>query len=131
MDENLKKFKISLNMLEKANLRLNEIFKMDYDQVVQDATIKRFEFTIELAWKTLKKYLILQGIYTNSTRDIFKESFNIKIIDNLNDWNDLLTARNRTSHLYEKDTAKDIYIFIKEKKYLITELVNILNKKVK
>ena len=49
----------------KAVKRLNEANiaykKNSADDIYQDALIKRFEFTFELAWKTLREFMTEQG----------------------------------------------------------------------
>ena len=71
----------ALRRLEEA-LTDYEIYHQDS---VHDGVIQRFEFTTELAWKTMREYLIDQG------------------------WLDLLTTRNLTSHIYDDDTAAKVF----------------------
>lgn len=53
---------------------------VDYDQMgldsIRDGVIQRFEFCVELAWKTLREYLLDQG-YTeiNSPKSVMKQAF--------------------------------------------------------
>ncbi|KJV81345.1 nucleotidyltransferase substrate binding like family protein [Rickettsia hoogstraalii str. RCCE3] len=53
-------WKDSFLALGQAIQRLHEVIersKVDKNDYVLDASVKRFEFVIELFWKTLKKYL--------------------------------------------------------------------------
>ena len=56
------KAKQSMNNLEEALERLGEALaiKEEENTLVVDATIQRFEFVIELYWKTLKRLLELE-----------------------------------------------------------------------
>ena len=47
---------------EKALNRLEEALKEEETDIVIDGVLHRFEFTFELAWKTMKDYLEYQGI---------------------------------------------------------------------
>ena len=85
---------------------------------VRDGSIQRFEFCTELAWKTMREYLLDQG-YTeiNSPKAVVKQAFAFGIIRDQQAWVDLLNDRNLTSHVYDEATAKAIFERI-EGKYL-------------
>ena len=80
------------------------------DALYRDGLIQRFEFTVELAWKSLKEYLEDQGMVVgiSSPRGILKEAFSVGAITDAAGWNDILTARNLTSHVYDEETANRI-----------------------
>ncbi|MDY3905206.1 MAG: nucleotidyltransferase substrate binding protein [Lawsonibacter sp.] len=80
------------------------------DALYRDGLIQRFEFTVELAWKSLKEYLEDQGMVLSiaSPRGILKEAFAAGVISDAKQWNDILTARNLTSHVYDEETAERI-----------------------
>ncbi|MBF0216050.1 MAG: nucleotidyltransferase substrate binding protein [Candidatus Omnitrophica bacterium] len=104
---------------EKALLKLEEILKEKpvKGSIVVDATIKRFEFTYELAWKLMQKILDHEGIEVNSPRSAIKESFREKIITDGQGWIEILEARNRTSHIYNETQALEICRDIENKFY--------------
>lgn len=80
------------------------------DSLYRDGLIQRFEFTVELAWKSLKEYMEDQGVVlaVSSPRGILKEAYAIGAISCADTWNQILTARNTTSHLYDEATAVSI-----------------------
>lgn len=80
------------------------------DALYRDGLIQRFEFTVELAWKSLKEYLEDQGAVLGiaSPRGVLKEAFAAGVIDDGEIWNAILTARNLTSHVYDEATANRI-----------------------
>ena len=95
----------------------------DDDDMVLDATIQRFEFTFELAWKLLKALLDYEGIEANSPRSCIREAWKQHLIKNAEQWLDMQTKRNLSSHTYNEATALEIYRSIKEKYIdLLTEL---------
>lgn len=65
--------------------------------------MKSFEIVAELGWKVLKDYLFVQGIETNTPKDVIKEAFSNNIIDNGQIWIDMIKDRNATSHEYNTE----------------------------
>ena len=77
--------------------------------------IKAFEYTFELAWTTLKDFLEYRGqsgIY--GSRDAIRKAFQLNLIDDGENWMDMLISRNRTSHTYNKETADEICRAVKK-----------------
>ena len=99
--------------LVQAVQRLDEAIA-DYDKIgldsIRDGVIQRFEFCAELAWKTLREYLLDQG-YTeiNSPKSVMKQAFADGILDHEDGWLQLLDARNETSHIYDEATATTVF----------------------
>ena len=79
-----------------------------------DGTIQRFEFVIELSWKTLRRLLAEEGLITTTPRETLKQSYSMKWINNETRWLQFLHDRNLTSHIYDEKTALKIYNNIKE-----------------
>ncbi|MBF0143804.1 MAG: nucleotidyltransferase substrate binding protein [Magnetococcales bacterium] len=75
-------------------------------QMEKEGAIQRFEFAFELAWKTLKDYLEEIGILVQpvSPRDVIKEAFKAKLLDDGQVWIDMMLHRNLLSHTYERRT---------------------------
>jgi len=42
--------------------RFDEVLKKPKDEFIRDSAIQRFEFTCELAWKTMKAMLETKGV---------------------------------------------------------------------
>ena len=103
--------------LVQAVQRLDEAIA-DYDKLgldsIRDGVIQRFEFCAELAWKTLREYLLNQG-YTeiNSPKSVMKQAFADGILDHEEGWLQLLDARNETSHIYDGATATAVFGIIR------------------
>jgi nucleotidyltransferase substrate binding protein (TIGR01987 family) len=108
-------WKESFQSLGEALDRLEEALAMtpDEHQILVDATIQRFEFTFELFWKTLKRFLQKEGIDTATPRETLQRAYQIKWIHNEQQWLNMLNDRNSTSHIYDEEMAKLIYKRIK------------------
>lgn len=101
---------VSIDEFERAVVSLEQVLTRPMDDVVRDATIQRFEFCIELAWKTARKSM---GTQTTAPKQVIREMAQNGYIDDIQLWFDALEKRNQTSHTYNEDTANEVYIFIK------------------
>lgn len=100
---------------EKAFLFLKELVeKENYTTLEASGLVKAFEFTFELAWKTMKDYLEMLGIETKSPREVIKESFTAELISEGYEWLNMLEKRNELSHTYDEIEAEKAVKIIKE-----------------
>lgn len=99
----------ALNRLEIALTKT-----LDEDDLYLDATIQRFEFTFELAWKLMKAVLDYEGIEATSPRSSIREAWKQHLIGDAEKWLDMQVKRNLSFHTYNEETAQDIYRHIKE-----------------
>lgn len=106
--------------------RLREALEKDItDDIIIDGIIQRFEFTFEQSWKVMKLYLEDQGVLDEALapRSTIRVAFKHKIISNGDLWIEMMLDRNRTSHMYDETTAKNIVERIK--KIYINEFNNL------
>ena len=98
----MKRFEERKEDFLKALDRLEEATKEKETQIVIDGVLHRFEFTFELAWKTLKDYLEYMGIVekNGSPREVIKSAYAQGIIQEGEQWINMMLARNSLSHLY-------------------------------
>ena len=84
--------------------------KSQQDALYRDGLIQRFEFTVELSWKSLKEYLEDQGfvLAASSPPAVLKDAYAAGVIQDAERWNRILTARNITSHVYDEKTADGV-----------------------
>ena len=80
------------------------------DSLYRDGLIQRFEFTFELAWKSLREYMEDQGVVLSvaTPRSVLKEAYSAGIISDPDTWIAALDSRNLTSHIYDEKTAVSI-----------------------
>jgi nucleotidyltransferase substrate binding protein (TIGR01987 family) len=99
---------------EKAIRSLESVLKQPKNEFIRDATVQRFEFTFELAWKLSKKALNHVGIESLSPRSVIRDIGQQKWIDDPEQWMKFLDHRNLTSHAYNEKTAEQVYEVSKE-----------------
>lgn len=118
------KLKLDQTKLSNALKRLEEVIKdpIDAHKAIVDATIQRFEFTFELFWKWLRRIICERGIEVNFPKDVLREAYKAKMIDDEEIWLKMLRDRNLTSHTYNEDLAMSIYKDIKIYAPLIREV---------
>jgi len=120
----------SIGNLGKALSRLKEALQgADKNTLEVDGTIQRFEFVIELFWKTFRHFLALEGIESTTPRDSLKKAYKVKWISDETAWLNMLRDRNMTSHLYDEAVAKEIFERIKIHYNEIEETYSRLKKK--
>ncbi|MBU1091738.1 nucleotidyltransferase substrate binding protein [Patescibacteria group bacterium] len=98
-----------LNSYSKSLRRFEEILKKEKSIETSDSAIKRFEFTVELAWKTAQKFLREQDIVCRSPRECIKELFKFGLVDDDPRWLKMFDDRNLTVHTYDEKTAEEVY----------------------
>ncbi len=121
--------KLILTPFVRALETLEDVLALPKDDVVRDATIKRFEYTYELAWKMMKRHLTWAGISEEDIRypkGIFREAARVGLIDDAEPWFDYQQARNETSHTYDEAKAEEVYLiarsFAADARKLLNEL---------
>ncbi len=84
-----------------------------------EGVIQRFEYTWELAWKTLKDYLESDGLVLEkiTPKAVIVASIEAKIIADREVWMNALDDRNRMNHVYSDSAFAEVVENI-EKKYL-------------
>lgn len=70
----------SLQNLGKALERLQEaLAELSNNSLIIDGTIQRFEFVLELFWKTMKRLMEFEGIVdVSSPRDVLKKAYALR-----------------------------------------------------
>ena len=96
------------------------------------AVIQAFEFTYELSFKMLKRYLGLAlanpaKIADMSFNDVMREAFSQSLVQaELSDWKEYRRSRGTTSHAYDEKKAQEVLdnvpAFLQEACYLLSRL---------
>ena len=102
------------SVVAKAN---DEAFMSALDEVAQNAiksgVIQHFEFTYELCWKSMKRWIETNVSATQADgvtrRELFRQAAEQRLIDDIEQWMRYHAARNKTSHTYEPAVAESVY----------------------
>ncbi len=98
----LKAFRELADAVELARVR--ELSKLE-----QQGLIQGFEITHELAWNVLKDYLQDKGFNDLiGSKDATRTAFKNGLIEQGEDWMQMIAARNLTSHTYSQSVAQQI-----------------------
>lgn len=70
----------------------------------KEGVVQRFEYTVELAWKSLTDYLEFSGVQLVSVtpKSVVKAAFAARLIADGQLWVDMLDHRNLLSHKYDQ-----------------------------
>jgi nucleotidyltransferase substrate binding protein (TIGR01987 family) len=92
-----------------ALTRLREALAQPKTEWTRDASIQRFEFTFELAWKTITRLARREGIECASPRQALRAAFKLGWVEDDDLWLDMLEDRNLASHTYNEELAEQLY----------------------
>lgn len=108
------RWKQRFSNLQKAFLFLKKSVQLgEYDELQAAGLIQSFEFTFELAWKTLKDYQAEMGIPLNFPREVIKEAFKNGIITDGYTWIAMLDHRNELTRCYDEMQSKNAVSLIR------------------
>jgi nucleotidyltransferase substrate binding protein (TIGR01987 family) len=109
------KWKNKLENLEKANLQLQKALSQIYfNDLEREGVIQRFEFTFELAWKTLQAYHEDNGHEeAKGPKKVIKQSFADNLIKDGHGWINMLESRQKSVHTYSEPSIIKIFDDIK------------------
>jgi nucleotidyltransferase substrate binding protein (TIGR01987 family) len=103
------RWKQRFDNFHRALALLHEPFERDVatlSALEREGTIQRFEFALELAWKTMKDWLESEGrvLQPATPRLAVKEAFAAGLVADGQVWIDMLDHRNLLSHTYDAAT---------------------------
>lgn len=98
-----------LDDFSRATERLAEALAQAEDEFIRDAAIQRFEFSFELAWKSIQAVAREYGQDCGSPRTAFGTALRNGWIRDEAAWLDMMEARNRTSHTYREALAQQVF----------------------
>jgi len=90
--------------------------KNEYSDLERAGLVKMFEFTMELAWNTLKDLLFYEGFDTKTPREAVRKAFEAEYLteDDTEALLDALTKRNVLSHTYDLKNAEEAERLVKQ-----------------
>ncbi len=121
---------INLEPLKKAYATLEQFLENQTTQQEQAGIVQAFEFSYELAWKTIKRLLYVDGILVNSPRDAFREAAKVNLIGDVALWFVFLESRNKSVHTYNELILKEILAVIPNFKNELSILITNLDARI-
>ena len=127
------RWKQLLHNYNRALIQFNEAIELLHSRPLSNlekqGLVQAFEFTHELAWKTLQDYFRYQGtsdLY--GSRDVFRKALEVGLINDGAKWFESIQSRNLTSHVYDEQVVQDLIneisgVYAKQ----LNELNNTLN----
>lgn len=86
----------------------------DLQDAIRAGVIQNFDFTYELSWKFMKRWLeknfgsaYVDGV---TRRELFRLATETQLIDSVDEWMLFHQARNQTSHAYDEEVAAEVYL---------------------
>ena len=116
-----------LDTFHSALKTLEEIVGESPSVVTRDATIQRFEYTTEAAWKALKHFLLdHEGIECNTPKGCARQAFKARLIneEETEMFLRMVNDRNLTSHTYVQEVAQRIASVIPDYAVLLRNIFN-------
>ncbi len=110
-----KRWQLRYESFRKALAQLKEAVSQEtHSQLERAGTIKTFEFSFELAWKTLKDLLEKEGYEIKTPRQTIKQAFQSDFIENGQLWLEALDNRNLMSYTYDEADSETAFNLIKD-----------------
>ena len=120
----MKPSEIKLDELKKALQRLKEALALPKNDITRDSVIQRFEFTVELSWKVLQRYLRASGLPDPlNPKNAVREGAKAQLISDPEAWIHFIDERNLSSHTYRENLAEQVYASAKSFPPFVDELV--------
>lgn len=99
---------VSLDELAKALVSLEGALTVEKTDISRDASIQRFEFCVELSWKSAKKVM---GTSTSAPKQVVREMAQNGFIEDVGFWLKSIDQRNLSSHTYNEELAEEVFAF--------------------
>lgn len=128
MARSKEKLQAKMALLEKSLDTLSEALQERDSPLKCDAVIQRFEYVFELSWKSMRIAADYMGTLCTGPRDSIKAAYKYRWIRVPENWFEAMEARNKTSHTYNEDLAKEVFSVAKKFPRLVKELLKFLRK---
>ena len=98
----------------RALQRLRDVLDQNENEFIRDAIIQRFEFTFEMAWRSLFRLLLDRGERVGENASAVLTAAHVSLlIEDAERWHRVRIARNKTSHTYDEALAIEVSAMIR------------------
>lgn len=119
---------IDISNLLKASKKFEEFrVHLDNEQYKAGAVLA-FEYTYEIAWKTMKRLLEVQGKNPYTPREIFREAAASGLISDPTIWFEFIKMRNITMHTYNEQNIEQIILIFDDFSKAVQDLLKNIGK---
>jgi len=130
LEKKLNDFRNALDRLDES-IEKSIIYKDQEEySFFRDSAIQRFEFTLEIAWKSIKSYLLVnEGVECRSPKSCMREFFSIGHIDQseISTLLEMIDDRNLATHTYHESLSEEIFLKIEEYSKLLEKIYKIIS----
>jgi nucleotidyltransferase substrate binding protein (TIGR01987 family) len=119
----------SLETLIEGYQKFQKIEDIELKLLLEDGCIQRFEYTLEAAWKIMRKFLKVKYGKSNeelTINNIFRLMDSLGFIANWENWRNYYRKRNESSHEYSIIKSREVIVliadFIKDTEILVKNL---------
>jgi len=99
--------------IEQLRIGISQSDADSENELLRDGVIQRFEYTMDLSWKLIQRYLKhiaqVDESVIRTKKDLFREAGRLRIITNVESWFGYYEARNETSHTYDPLIAEAVF----------------------
>ena len=97
------------NYEDAVNMLQEFVDKGELNKFEEQGLIQCFEYTYELAWNVMRDYFTYQGsVKITGSRDAIKMAFNNGLIEDGENWMNMIEDRIKSVHTYNQETADKI-----------------------
>lgn len=126
MSQHCERFELARTQFGKALARLHEAIEADETPLIRDALIQRFEFTYELAWKSMFYWLRDQGEKVpEMVSPVLQAAFRCELISDPQVWEETKDSRNETSHTCNEVKAIEVASFVRSHALLAFDALHV------
>jgi len=112
LEKKLLDFNNALQRLKESHTKTIENKTNDTFSFFRDSTIQRFEFTLEIAWKSIKTFLLEEeGVECRSPKSCIREFFATAHFneEQISTMLEMVDDRNLATHTYHESLANEIF----------------------
>ncbi len=114
MQLDLSSLRKAVDSLDRALKVATERTTPGQEEVIRAGVIQNFEFTYELCWKFMKRWLEHNAggstVDGSTRKELFRLAAESRLITDVENWFKYHAARNETAHTYDPAKAVEIYL---------------------
>ncbi len=119
---------VDVSNLLKASKKFEEFRIHLENEQYKAGAVKAFEYSYEVAWKTMKRLLEAQGKNPYTHREIFREAAASGLISDPKIWFEFIKMKNLTVHTYNEQNIEQIILGFEDFSKALQDLLQNIEK---